>query len=70
MAEKEKFSVQPNVKMLNSVAIALLDKDGVTRHVQIVIGQFIDDGKFVCYFDVVDPSKIRLADAVQVSNND
>lgn len=64
MAEKKQNSVQRDVKMLQSIALALLDKDGQTRHVQIVIGQYEDDGKFVCYFDVVDPSKIRLQDAV------
>lgn len=62
MAEKEKSSVKPEVKMLNSIATALLDKDGKVTHVQIVIGQYVESGQFVCYFDVVDPSKVKLAD--------
>jgi len=62
MAEKKKNSVQPEVKMLNSIATALLDKDGKVTHIQIVIGQYVESGQFVCYFDVVDPSKVKLAD--------
>jgi len=62
MAEMKENSVKPEVKMLNSIAIAILDKDDKPTHVQIVIGQYVESGRFVCYFDVVDPSKVKLAD--------
>lgn len=61
--------VQKEVKMLQSLAMAVLDKDGNPVHVQIVIGQYVDSGQMVCYFDVVDPSKIKLQDEVHSSDN-
>lgn len=58
--DKEKKVV--DVKFLNSVAIALNDVDGNVRHVQVTIVQETESKAFRAYFDVIDPSKVKLAD--------
>lgn len=59
---KEKKNNQPDVQFINSVALACNDIDGVLRHFQITIVQEVESKKFRAYFDVVDPSKIKLAE--------
>lgn len=58
MAEKEKIEV----KYLTSLAIALRDVDDVVKHVQLTIVQELESKEIRCYMDVVDPSKIKLAE--------
>lgn len=59
----------PEVKFLTSLAMAVSDLNDEVKHVQIVVAQSLEDGKLVCYFDVVDPSKIKLQDdSVRESN--
>lgn len=48
------------VKFINSLALACVDKDDAIRHFQIVIVQDLESGEFRLMFDVVDPSKIKL----------
>lgn len=50
------------VKFINSLALAVTDKDDQVQHIQITVCQDIDSGKFECYFDVVDPSKIGVVE--------
>lgn len=54
------------VKYITSLALAHVDKDDAVRHFQITIVQELESGQFRCYFDVVDPSKIKL----QEENNE
>lgn len=51
---------QPNVQFINSVALACNDMDGILRHFQLSIVQDVDNKEFRAFFDVVDPSKIKL----------
>lgn len=51
---------QKEVKFINSLSLAVVDKDNEVRHIQLSIVQNIDDGMFQVFFDVVDPSKIKL----------
>lgn len=48
------------VKFINSLALAAVDKDSNLRHFQIVIVQEIESGEFRLMFDVVDPTKVKL----------
>lgn len=48
------------VKFLTSLALAHEDMDNVLRHFQITLVQEVESKKFRCYFDVVDPTKIKL----------
>lgn len=59
---KEKKNNRPDVQFINSVALACNDIDGNVRHFQISIVQEVDSKQFRVYFDVVDPSKIKLAE--------
>lgn len=59
-----------DVKFLNSVAIALNDVDGNVRHVQITIVQETESKQFRAYFDVVDPTKVKLADPDELRKSD
>lgn len=61
--------MEHEVKYLNSLAMAIIDKDCNIRHVQITIAQEIGSGEIRCFFDVVDPSKIKLADEVSKPDN-
>lgn len=56
--DKEKL----NVKFITSLALAHEDKDGELKHFQITLVQETESGNFRCFFDVVDPSKIKLAE--------
>ena len=60
MAKKEKNV--PDVKFINAVSFAVNDIDGEVRHIQISIVQETESKLFRAYFDVVDPSKVKLAD--------
>ena len=51
---------QKEVKFLQSLTMAINDKDGEIKHVQLVIVQEIESGDLRAYFDVVDPSKVKL----------
>lgn len=58
MAE-EKKSI--DVKFITSLALAVNDVEDNVQHVQVTIVQEIESRKFRCYFDVVDPSKVKLS---------
>lgn len=58
MAEQEK---KIEVKYITSLAFAF-PVDEQVKHFQISIVQEIESGLFRCYFDVVDPSKVKLAE--------
>lgn len=60
MEENEKKV--PDVKFINSVALACNDMDEQLRHFQITIVQDTETKEFRAFFDVVDPSKIKLAE--------
>lgn len=51
-----------DVKYLSSLALAVNDIDGNVKHLQFTIVQEVDSKQIRCFFDVVDPSKIKLAD--------
>lgn len=58
---KEKVLV---VDFLTSLAMAV-PVDDTVKHVQITIVRERDSGDLKCYFDVVDPSRVKLANEVQ-----
>lgn len=60
MAKNEKNV--PDVRYINSIALACNDIDGEVRHFQITIVQEVESKQFRAYFDVVDPSNIKLAE--------
>lgn len=51
-----------NVKYLTSVAIAVNDVDDNVKHCQFVVVQDLETKELKCFFDIVDASKIKLAD--------
>lgn len=51
-------------RMVTSLAIAV-ENDGHFDHLQFSIFR-AEDGKYRCFFDVVDPSKVKLSE----ENND
>lgn len=57
--EEEKKS---EVKYLTSVALAVNDCDDNIKHLQFTVCQEIETKEIKCFFDVVDPSKIKLAE--------
>lgn len=57
MKEEKKI----DVKFINSLAMAVTDIDGNIQHVQITLVQETESKKFRCYFDVVDPSQVKIA---------
>lgn len=59
MSDSEK---KIEVKFLTSLALALNDVDDNLSHIQLTIVQEMESKKFRCYMDVVDPSKIKLAE--------
>lgn len=59
MAKQKK---QVDVTFVTSVALAANDIDGLLQHFQISICQETESKKFRAYFDVVDPSKVKLAE--------
>jgi hypothetical protein len=63
MAEEKKIEV----RYLTSMITAVPDKDGLVKHLQFTVVQEVESGKIRCYFDVVDPSKIKLKEDDTVS---
>lgn len=61
--------MEHEVKFISSLAVAIIDKDGNLRHVQITIAQDIETAEIRCFFDVVDPSKIKLQDEVSKTDS-
>lgn len=57
MAEVKKIEV----KFITSLAMAVDTLDGV-KHVQLTVVQEVESKELRCYMDVVDPSKVKLAD--------
>lgn len=59
------------VKYLTSIAIAVNAIDDEVKHIQLTIVQDVESREISCYMDVVDPSKIKLAepDGLSESNN-
>lgn len=58
-----------NVKYLTSLALTCRDIHDEVKHVQITIVQDLDSLEMGCYFDVVDPSKVKLADELPGTDN-
>ena len=56
MDEKKKT----DVKYLTSLVLAVADKDDDVKHLQFTVVQERESGKIRCFFDVIDPSKIKL----------
>lgn len=50
-----------DVKFISSLAMAVTDIDENVQHIQITFVQETESKKFRCYFDVVDPSKVKVA---------
>jgi len=57
-----------NVKFITSLALAV-NVDGEVKHVQITLAQEEESKQLRCFFDVIDPSKIKLADEVPEADN-
>lgn len=49
-----------DVKMIQSIALAVNDIDNHVQHIQITVVQETESKSFRCYFDVVDPTKVKL----------
>lgn len=54
--------VKREVKYLSSLALAVRDVDDKVRHVQLTLVQDLSSKEILCYMDVVDPSKVKLAE--------
>lgn len=50
------------VKFVTSLITAVSDIDENVRHLQFTVVQEVESKKMRCYFDVVDPSKVKLAE--------
>lgn len=59
MASEEK---KVDVKFLTSLALAVPDMNDEIKHVQLSIVQETESGEIRAFFDVVDPSKVKLAE--------
>lgn len=44
-------------RFINSLCLSLQVREGVTKHIQVVITA-LDDDSLKCYFDVIDPTKL------------
>ena len=64
MSEEKKETIE--VKYLTSLITAVPDVDGEIKHLQFTVVQEVDSKKIRCYFDVVDPSKVKLAEDASV----
>lgn len=64
MAKEEKIneSKPADVKFITSLALAVLGCDDHLSHIQISIVQETETKQFRCYFDVVDPTRVKLAE--------
>lgn len=61
---------ETEVKYLTSIALAVNDAFDEVKHVQLTIVQELESRQIRCYMDVVDPSKIKLADPDGLSESD
>lgn len=61
---------EKNVKYLTSLALAVNDLDDQVRHIQFTVVQEVESKELRCFFDVVDPTKIKLADPNAVPQSD
>lgn len=52
-----------DVKLIQSIALAVNDVDDNVQHIQITVVQELESKKFRCYFDVVDPSKVHIQES-------
>lgn len=50
------------VKYLTSLAFAIRDIDDAVKHLQLTIVQETESKEIRCFMDIVDPSKIKLAE--------
>lgn len=48
------------VKFLTSLAVAVSAIDDEIKHLQFTVVQELDTKEIKCFFDVVDPTKIKL----------
>lgn len=58
----KKKEEQKEVKFIQAMTLSVVDKDNEVRHIQLSIVQNIDDGLFQVFFDVVDPSKVKVVE--------
>lgn len=59
MSETKKENPVVEVEFLTSLAMAV-PVNGTVKHVQITLVLEKDSGEIKCYFDVVDPTKVKL----------
>ena len=59
MEEKES---KIEVKFITSLALAVNDIDCDVKHIQVTVVQETESKKMRCYFDVVDPSKVKVVE--------
>ena len=60
--DQEKKENKIEVTYITSMITACPDKDGKVNHFQFTVVQEVESGKFRCYFDCIDPSKVKLAE--------
>ena len=60
MAQEKNQEKKSDVKFLTSLALAVVDVDEEVKHVQFSIVQDIETKEIRAFFDVVDPSKVKL----------
>lgn len=58
--EEEKKQI--DVKFITSLALACPDVDENVQHIQLTIVQEVESKKFRCFMDVIDPSKVKIAE--------
>lgn len=50
---------EKKVKFITSLAVAVTDMDENVRHLQFTVCQDVESKEMKCFFDVVDPSKVK-----------
>lgn len=50
------------VKFITSMALAVLGVDDKLSHLQLTIVQEVESLQFRCFMDVIDPSRVKLAE--------
>lgn len=68
MSKEKRDESRVNVKFLTSLALVVNDCDDVVRHVQLTLVQETVSKQIRAFMDVVDPSKIKLADVPESDN--
>lgn len=62
MSKEQKKESPKDLKFVTSLALAVANEESKSvDHLQFSIFKESDTGEYRCYFDVVDPSKIKLA---------